>query len=220
MTDQLTRPVPTDPVPGAGSRVLRGSGALAAAIAIGLLVGIATSYLQGRLPGEWNSLANSGAVWATIGVVAAWLLAVSLPVSIGVGVLVLLGEVAGYYWIACPLRNIATSDSEQALWTMAALLFGTLAGASGWFIRRGRGAQRGAALAATGGVIAGEGLHALVRISAHAPLAWCELVAGLVLVGFSVVALPAARTQRTLAAVCGLVIAALVFLVYGEQLLV
>jgi hypothetical protein len=195
-------------------------GAVLAAIAIGLLVGIATSYLQGRLPGEWNSLTNSGAVWATIGVVTAWLLAVSLPVSVGVGVLVLLGEVAGYYWIACPLRGIATSDSEEVLWTMAALLFGTLAGASGWFIRRGRAAQRRAALAATGGVIAGEGLHALVRISSHAPLAWCELVAGLVLVGISATARAAAPGQRTLAAVCGLVLAALVFLVYGEQLVV
>src|SRR5690349_19135094 len=91
------------------------------ALGAGLLVGIVTSYLQGALPGSWNRLANSGAVWTVLAFAVAVRVARNRSESVGAGLFALLGSVAGYYALASPLRDIATTFGERLLWTMAAL---------------------------------------------------------------------------------------------------
>jgi len=77
--------------------------------------------------------------------------------------------VAGYYAIAAPLRGIAASTAEFVLWTTAAVVIGPLVGlAAGWW-STDQPWRRLAASAAMGGIVAGEGLHGLLRIEADGP---------------------------------------------------
>jgi hypothetical protein len=138
---------------------------LSVALSTGLVAGVATSYLQKVLPDGANFVANSGAVW----VITAFL--VTLPVArrigpaVASGTLSMLGEVLGDYAIASPVRHVATSLAERALWTVAALILGPLIGWAAHYARSGTPAQRVAALAAVCGVVAGEGFYALKALS-------------------------------------------------------
>lgn len=151
--------------------------ALAAALAAGLGVGVATSYLQGELSSSTNFLANSGAVWTVIAFLLAVWAAVRPGAGAAAGLLALLGEVLGYYAIASPLREIATSSAERELWISAALVIGPAVGCAAHYARRGEPAQRVAAVALVCGVVAGEGVYALVRLS-HAVQGWIEVAIG------------------------------------------
>jgi hypothetical protein len=159
---------------------------LLAVTVAGLAAGVATSYLQGVLPGSSNFLANSGAVWTVIAFVLALWVAVAVGTAVAAGVLALLGEVLGYYAIAAPVRHIATSSAERTLWLVAALVVGSIAGGLAHLVRRGSGAQRVASAAAICGVVAGEGWYALARLS-HPVQGWVEIaVAGVALVASAV----------------------------------
>jgi hypothetical protein len=145
----------------------------------GLAVGIATSWLQGVLPTSANVLANSGAIWSLIAC-ALSLPAHSRPFAIAAGLLALGGEVAGYYAIASPVRGITTSASERLLWTVAALVIGPLVGLAAWSIRAGRPSARAVALGALGGLLIGEGLHRLIRLSSDDVAGWIAVGVGFV----------------------------------------
>jgi hypothetical protein len=185
----------------------------------GVVCGVATSYLQGVLPGSWNALANSGAVWTVVAFALAALTVGTRWTAIGAGLLALLGEVAGYYALASPARGIATTLSERVLWTMAALVIGPLAGAAAYYWRRGTATERTVSAIGLCGVVAGEGIHALLRVSSDRGAGWAELVlAG----GFAVVAMlgsSAPPRGRVLAVVVGIAAAAAVYLAYGDTLL-
>jgi uncharacterized protein DUF6518 len=149
---------------------------VALALAVGLAVGVGTSYLQGVLPGAWNTAANSGAVWAAVGFAVAAYRPRRPAWAATAGALVLLGEVTGYYLIAAPVRDIATSRAEVLLWTIAALVLGPLAGLGGWLWHRGTARARVGAGAALCGTFGGEGAH-LVRLAGAPAAGWVEIAA-------------------------------------------
>jgi hypothetical protein len=181
----------------------------------GLFAGVATSWLQSVLPGSWHVLADSGAVWTAVAFLVA--AAVSGPrwLAVGSGTLCLLAEVAGYYLLAAAAQGIAVTMSEQVLWTLAAMWIGPLAGIGGHLLRRGTPALRLLALLAMAGVVAGEGLHQLLRVS-DASAGYAELgVAGLVtVVGAAVI--PARLDRRAWAVAGGAAVAVATYVMYGQ----
>lgn len=129
----------------------------------GLVAGAATSWLQGELPGTWNTLADSGAVWTLVAALLAWAAARTRGVAFAAGLVALVGEVAGYY-LAAAARDIPTTNPERLLWTVAALWVGPLAGLAGFCVRRSPATYRVVAGLGLCGVLAGEGLHLAIRL--------------------------------------------------------
>jgi hypothetical protein len=69
----------------------------------GVGLGVLTNLAQGRLPGAWNQIANSGAVWCVPAFVAGALVAgqmMALRKSALAGVCTTIGLVIGYYGYA------------------------------------------------------------------------------------------------------------------------
>lgn len=199
-----------------GTAITRGTPVRFAMVAIGgLAVGVATSYLQGVLPGASNTLANSGAVWSAVGfglVVAAALR--SWPASVAGGI-ALLGEVAGYYVIASPLRGFASSTSERVIWVAAAVVIGPVVGwAAGWW-SADRSWRRLAAAAAMVGIVIGEGLHGLLRIDGGGPQWWLEVLAGSAIGAIALIRYGRTAPQRVFGGLGALAVAILVFVAYG-----
>ncbi|WP_129338125.1 DUF6518 family protein [Cellulomonas endophytica] len=139
------------PEAGAGVAVVLG-----AAVLVGVLWGAATSGLQTVLPRPFAGLANAVGPWvAPAFLVGAWS---RRPwTAVLAGVLVCLGEVAGYYALSA-LRGFGVNPATVAMWAATGLLGGPVLGAAGWCWRRPR-SLRVAALgpALLGGVFLAEG---------------------------------------------------------------
>jgi hypothetical protein len=191
----------------------------AVGLAIGLGVGVATSYLQGVVPGSWNTLANSGAVWTVIAFGVAAALVTTPATTVATGLTTLLGEVFGYYAIAAHVRGIATSSSERILWVVAAIVIGPLAGVAAWLVRRGRPSARAAAALAVCGVVAGEGVHGVLRVSSSSAAAWTEIVVAGAVAIVVLAMTSAALRARVAALLVGALVALVVVAVYGETAL-
>lgn len=162
----------------------RSSPVLVAAGALGIAVGVATSLLQGVLPDPVAFLANSGAVWSLVAFAAVAAVAArrwTPAVAVLGGTLVLVAEVLGYYAVASPLRGIATSETERVLWVGAALVLGPVLGLAGHRARSAEPVRRATACGAVAGLVAGEALHAMVRLG-HPVQAWVELTIAVMLV--------------------------------------
>jgi hypothetical protein len=189
------------------------------ALLLGVGAGIATSYLQGELPGSWNTLANSGAVWTVVAFGIAAAVVFTRGATVVAGLAALLGEVLGYYAVASPIRGIATSTSERALWIAAAVVAGPLVGYAAWLCRRGRPAARLAAGLAMCGVVAGEGVHGVLRISHTSAAAWVEIGLGVAIAMVLLARAVAPWRARVGAAGLGVCTALAVALVYGATVL-
>ncbi|WP_051639884.1 DUF6518 family protein [Cellulomonas sp. URHE0023] len=133
---QVTRVRPTLPAPAL----------LAAATGAGLVVGAATSFGQTLLGDTaFQALVNAVSPWLVVpfllGALArTWWLATSA------GLLVCVGEVAGYYVVA-DLRGFAVG-SGLLVWVVAGVVGGPLFGAAGRSWRTATGRWRGAGVAA------------------------------------------------------------------------
>lgn len=185
-----------------------------AATAGGVLLGVLTNLAQGWLPGAWNQLANSGAVWSAVAFVGGALLArrgsARLAAVGGLGAEV--GLVVGYYGYAEFGRDGMGDLLFPLVWLGMACVAGPLFGVAGHWWRRGEGARvRVAGLAAFAGLFGMEGVMAAWDLH-HASQAWaCFAV-------FALVPLLMARTHRerafTLAAAvpCAIVAYAVVVL--------
>lgn len=125
---QHTDPV-TDP-----SRVVR---AVLVALVVGLGLGFLTQYLQGHLSGNWNTLANSGAVWVIVAfmVTAAFVLPTGWSATLGF--LTLVGALAGYYVSARFIEDVTSSSSTMLVWLFAAIVGGPVFGVAGSWWRAG-----------------------------------------------------------------------------------
>lgn len=144
----------------------------------GLLAGGLTCLLQQFLPGDWNLIVNSGAVWTVAAFALATLIGRTRAAAATAGLLVLIGEVAGYYLYLADVRHLPGLHSAEILWTVAALWIGPLAGFAAYRARWGNAAQRMTALAALAGVVVGEGAY-LVRIAGVVRAGWVEMVIGM-----------------------------------------
>ena len=129
-------------------------------LGIGLLVGVATFFGQGVMPGQWNTLVNSGAIW----LVAPFFVGArvrSRRLAAVLGTVVLLATVAGYYGLA-GLAGAPMSTWMTAFWLGVALVAGPLFGVAGrWWHDESR-ALRVIGVALLGALLVAEGLYLMV----------------------------------------------------------
>jgi hypothetical protein len=188
------------------------------AAGVGLAAGGTTAYLQGVLSADWNTIANSGAVWTvTAAVVAAVVVRAPGPAA-AAGLVTLLGEVAGYYGYVVEVLHLPVLRAEVVLWTLAALWIGPVAGLAAHFVRWGSDSHRLIALLGFGGVVGGEGEY-LWRVAGVPAAGIVELVAAAVGSAAALVLVPAPARARLLAAAAGLLVAAAVYVAYSQPLL-
>ncbi|MDK1472525.1 DUF6518 family protein [Streptomyces sp. 549] len=165
----------------------------------GLLLGVLTNLAQGWLPGAWNQIANSGAVWAAAAFAAGALLfrqGPPLRAAIG-GAGAELGLVLGYYGYAEFVRGGAGGLLFPLVWLGMALVAGPLFGVAGLWWRSSRDTRRRvAALAAFAGLFGMEGLTYALDLR-YAPQAWACLAV------FTAIPLLMARTHRERATTLG-----------------
>ncbi|MGW0948580.1 DUF6518 family protein [Streptomyces sp. NPDC002623] len=140
----------------------------------GMLLGVLTNLAQGWLPGAWNQLANSGAVWSAVAFAAGALLAergAVLRAALG-GLGAEAGLVVGYYGYAEFGRDGMGALFFPLVWLGMACVAGPLFGVAAYAWRRGRDARnRIAGLAAFAGLFGMEG--AMYAWDLHyAPQAW------------------------------------------------
>lgn len=158
----------------------------------GLLLGVLTNLAQGWLPGAWNQLANSGAVWSAVAFAAGALLAgrgTVLRAAVG-GLGAEAGLVVGYYGYAEFGRDGMGDLLFPLVWLGMACVAGPLFGVAAYSWRRGRDARsRIAGLAAFAGLFGMEGVMYVWNLH-YAPQAWtCFAV-------FVLVPVLMARTHR------------------------
>jgi hypothetical protein len=192
--------------------------ALFTAAVAGIAAGGLTAYLQGVLDEDWNTIANSGAVWTVVAFLAAVALGRTPLTAALSGTLVLVGEVAGYYSYVSDVRHIAALRSAELLWTLAALWIGPLAGYAAFRARWGVASQRATALLGIAGVIAGEGAY-LIRVAGVPGSGWVELAIGGAIAAWVLGRTPLAARARLAALGAGALTALAVYIVYRLPLL-
>ncbi|MDT4913628.1 MAG: hypothetical protein QOC66_2756 [Pseudonocardiales bacterium] len=190
--------------------------ALGVAAVAGTAAGALTAHLQGVFPAAWSTIANSGAVWTVVAFALAAALGRTRATAVTAGLLVLLGEVAGYY-IYLAARGLPATETEQVLWTMAALWIGPLVGIAAFAARWGTAVQRMAALTGLAGVLAGEGGH-LIRLAGLPKPGWVEVVLAAVLATEALTSGRVPVRMRAAALGLGAATAAAVYLAYGLPL--
>lgn len=133
----------------------------------GLALGAVTLLAQAVLPVGWNSLANSGAIWAT-GTFAAG----AVPRQRGrqsalAGTVALVVTIVGYNATAQVALNSPESLVYEALWLGIAFVAGPLFGLVGAWVSDARRACHSVTVALLGGVFLGEGVWDLAYIPNH-----------------------------------------------------
>ncbi|MFJ1910379.1 DUF6518 family protein [Streptomyces sp. NPDC088147] len=159
------------PLPGARGGVW--AGATASTFAGGLLLGVLTNLAQSWLPGAWNQIANSGAVWSVAAFAAGALLArrVSLPAAAAGGLCAEAALVIGYYGYAEVARDGMGDMQAPLIWLGMAFIAGPLFGVAGFWWRGSVPRRRVIGLAALAGVFGTEAIH-YAWVLHHAPQAW------------------------------------------------
>jgi hypothetical protein len=145
----------------------------------GLLLGGVTLAGQSVLQGDWNRLANSGAIWLLF----ASLVGSRMPTdrwAIVAGVGVLVGAVIGYY-AAAVFSGAGVGARIMAIWIGTALIGGPVYGLAGRWCQAGSEPQRVVAIGLMGGILAAEGVSTVMRIPDMATVGWVELAAGVAL---------------------------------------
>ncbi|MFI9744523.1 DUF6518 family protein [Streptomyces sp. NPDC052494] len=150
--------------------------ATASAFAGGLLLGVLTNLLQGWLPGAWNQIVNSGAVWSVAAFIAGALLArqVGLPAAAVAGLFAESGLVVGYYAYAEVGRDGMGSLFAPLVWLGMAFIAGPLFGVAGFAWRGVSPRHRVVGLAALAGVFGTEAIH-YAWVLHYVPEAWACL---------------------------------------------
>ncbi|WP_062429661.1 DUF6518 family protein [Herbidospora daliensis] len=150
----------------------------AIALGAGLALGVLTNLAQGRLPGAWNQIANSGAVWSVAAFVAGALAPPgrsALLRAVLAGLAAELGLVVGYYAYATFVRDVMGDFSWALVWVVVACVAGPVFGVAGLWWRRGTARwRRVAGLAALAGVFGMEGVY-YAFVLEYFPQAWACL---------------------------------------------
>ncbi|KQX55860.1 hypothetical protein ASE09_27730 [Streptomyces sp. Root66D1] len=171
---------------------------------------------QGWLPGAWNQIPNSGAVWSVAAFAAGALLArkVGLPVAAVGGLLAESGLVIGYYGYAEVARGGVGSLFAPLVWIGMACVAGPLFGVAGSWWRGTSPRHRVIGLAALAGVFGMEGIH-YAWVLHYAPQAWACLTV------MVLVPLLMGRThrERALTLLTALPFSALAYLVFDQLIL-
>ncbi|MET8950918.1 DUF6518 family protein [Streptomyces sp. NPDC004393] len=194
----MTTTAPSPPAT-LGKRVRTWGGRTVTAAGGGLLLGVLTNLAQGRLPGAWNQIANSGAIWSTVAFAAGALLyrRGSLTQAATGGLGAETGLVVGYYGYAEFGRGGMGNLFWPLIWLGMALVAGPLFGVAGHWWRRGRDVRRRViGLAAFAGLFGMEGIVYAWNLH-YAPQAWACLAV------FALAPLLMARTHKERALTLG-----------------
>jgi hypothetical protein len=186
-TDRVTEP----------SRIVR---AVAGALVVGLALGFLTQYLQGQLPGNWNTLANSGVVWVIIAFMVTAALRLSTGWSALLGFITLFCALIGYYVAARFIEGVTSSTSTMVVWSLAAIVGGPVFGIAGSWWSEGGAVRSTGTWLSTGGeslrtetrlwhlsrsvvgvtllsaVLLAEGIHFLWRVENKHASGWLEVI--------------------------------------------
>jgi hypothetical protein len=150
---------------------------------LGIAIGVITVLGQGVLPGNWNSIANSGAVWLLPTFFIGSLNSKKLKASLS-GILALLGMVIGYYGYAMIVQQVAHSFYFILVWSVCGIIGGIIFGIAGFlWSRRGPLHTLGSAL--IGGVFITEGLNILIHRNDYRHMitvGYVEIIFGILLV--------------------------------------
>ncbi len=168
----------TTPGPaGTASRLRAAGGAAATAAVAGLLLGVLTNLAQGWLPGAWQQIANSGAVWSAVAFAVGAVLyreVTAARAAIG-GLAAEAALVVGYYGFAEFGRDGAGNLFFPLVWLAMACVAGPLFGVAGHWWRSGRDTRRRViGLAAPAGLFGAEGLTYAWKLH-YAGQAWACL---------------------------------------------
>jgi hypothetical protein len=147
----------------------------------GLVAGGLTAVGQGYLPGDWNTLVNSGAVWLLVAFgVSAFAPSNVWAVVAGMGTLVL--EVMAYFVAVWLMLGLDIPLMGTGFWLAVAVVAGPLFGMAGRWWRVGGQKQRVIALALMGSVFLAEGLIALLWGEQYKVASrWVEIAIGLLI---------------------------------------
>lgn len=174
-------PVPAVPAAARVSMLLGGA----------LLAGVLTSYGQG-VPGL-STASNAAGPWFLVAVALLLVVRVrggrvGMPLAMLGGVVVLELMHVGY-WATSNLRGFPDVLAVTNPWVLLAVPAGVLAGAVAVLVRAPDERWRGAAAGATGAVLVGEGVRALLRVASSTGAAsWVvEIVVGVLVVAAGVV---------------------------------
>ncbi|MEP7113799.1 MAG: DUF6518 family protein [Ilumatobacteraceae bacterium] len=132
-------------------------------MAAGLLAGALTSPLQGWLADSASSLANSAGTWSLV----AFLVSRRSPKAV-IGALVAALTLATCelgYVLATEVRGGSSATSTVAFWIAAAILAGPPLGVAALWSRASHPLRRGAGFGVISGVLVGEGIYGLTKIS-------------------------------------------------------
>ena len=184
-----------------------------ASAVVGLGAGGLTCYLHGVLPGDWNTVANSGAAWTVVAFVVAFTVARTPAAACLAGLLALVGEVAGYYGYLDAVLQLPATPSEEVLWTLAALWIGPLTGWAAHRARWGTAAERATAVTALAGMLAGEGAY-LLRVAAVPGGGRVELALAVAVAGAALSTRRLPLRARGLALGVGALVAVAVYVAY------
>ncbi|MGW9453952.1 DUF6518 family protein [Streptomyces sp. NPDC055632] len=182
----------------------------------GLLLGVLTNLAQGWLPGAWNQIANSGAVWSVAAFAAGAMAArrVGPPVAAVAGLCAEAGLVVGYYGYAEVARDGMGSLFAPLVRVGTAFVAGPLFGVAGVWWRGENARRRVVALAALAGVFGMEALH-YAFVLRYAPQAWACL--GVLLL--VVLAMGRGLKERALTLLASVVFSLLAHLVVDKLIL-
>jgi Family of unknown function (DUF6518) len=129
----------------------------------GLLVGAITSPLQGWLADSASSLANSAGTWSLVAFVVARRAPRVVIGALVAAVTLALCEVG--YVLATEVRGGSSATSTVAFWIAAAILAGPPLGVAATWSRSSHPLRRGAGFGVISGVLLGEGIYGLTKIS-------------------------------------------------------
>jgi hypothetical protein len=154
---------------------------LLAAAVIGLLAGAITEGLVLRITYSLLPLTNTAAPWVLIAFAIA-LTARRLDEAITLAVVTLLGLVVGFY-LAQATRGWEVSHHQLAFWFVASFVAGPLIGLGADRLRRGSAVEAGAGAGILGGVLVGEAVYGIRKLTYSSPHPYwrVQLVLGIVL---------------------------------------
>jgi hypothetical protein len=128
-------------------------------LAVGLATGVLTLLGQAVLDGDWNRLANSGAIWVTIAFTLGTVMSSDREAGVaGISALVL--ALVGYQ-LASTIAQLPLGASAFVIWTGTALVGGPVFAIAGRRWQADTGRSRLVAIALLGAVFVAEGVYTL-----------------------------------------------------------
>ena len=128
-------------------------------IAVGLATGVLTLLGQATFDGDWNRLANSGAIWVTVAFMLGSVMSSDREAAVA-GIAALVFALIGYQ-LASSIARLPLGASAFVIWTGTALVGGPVFGIAGRRWRADTGRPRLVAIALLGAVFVAEGAYTL-----------------------------------------------------------